>query len=564
VHISNPLYNLALCLVVICASWIRPTTGNAQDFLDSASKAQIASGVINKSILIMPQLNKLNFGFGRHEGIEFFYKKTISRIFFQDKQLNAKIIDVNINSSEIALELSHPILDTGTIRFQFSPKLLSQTTVQGIQTILLQTLGDENHQYVVLDPATKLYHLWSCNHFKDPGHMPLMKREDADQQGYRPSGFCFKNVIYLPDLAVEKAIEAEWSMRLRNYEPIEKESEKQAHLSAIGEKVLNNWPLKLLGYDYAFYLASSDEISAFAIPTGKIVVTTALFDSLDNDDGLEALLAYAIAHIEQRHSLKKYYDCLKDEEYSDAVKKLATLVGVLAGPASSGLSGALNIALPGESCSPHSLVGYRYDSVHQADSMVALYFDVHKNDRQGIASLIKKLQFSQLAVSLHPDMRFNPQKNPDDSRLRRVEETQFRYFNEGAHFVLNREKKPLVQLNLNYQQIFDDENYVHIYLVDKEILELEQVKEGVSDLWLTITDLNGVHQLEHQKDLLTEDMWGAHLTFSVKSDRKEKLLQDIKKIALTVGSAKGPADRLNDQPPRNYTFVPGKVDGSIF
>jgi hypothetical protein len=394
--------------------------------------------------------------------------------------------------------------------------------------------------------------------------MALMKREDADQQGYRPSGFCFKNVVYLPDLAVEKAIEAEWSMRLRNYEPIEMESEKQAHLSAIAETVLNNWPVKLLGYDYAFFVASSDEINAFAIPTGKIVITTALLDSLDNDDELEALLAYAIAHIEQRHSLKKYYNCLKDEEYTDAMKKLATLAGALAGPASSGLSGALNIALPGESCSPQSLVGYYNDSVYQADSMVALYFDVHKNDRQGIASLIKKLQFSQLTVDLHPDFQFRPQKEPDDSRLRRVEETQFKYFNEGAHFVLDRKEKPPVQLNLNYHQIFDDENYVHIYLVDKEILELEQFKEGVSDLWLSITDLTGVHQLEHQKDLLTEDIWGAHLTFSVKSDGKEKLLQDIKKVELTVGPAKGPNDRLNNQTPRNYTFVPGKVGGSIF
>ena len=562
--IRNPIGNFAFCLVIICVGGIWPTIGSAQVSLDSASKAQITSGVINTEIMIMPQLNKLNFGFGRHQGIEFFYEKTISRIFFQDKPLSAKIIGVNIDSSEIALELSHPNLGTGTIRFQFSSQLLKQTSVKGIQTILLETLGDENHQYVVLDPVNKLYHLWSCNHFSDPALMIHMKREDADQHGYRPSGFCFKKVVYLPDLAVEKAIEAEWSMRLRNYEPIEKESAKQAHLSAIGETVLNNWPVKLLGYDYAFYIASSDDINAFAIPTGKIVITTALLDSLDNDDELEALLAYAIAHIEQRHSLKKYYDCLKDEEYTNAMKKLATLAGALAAPASSGISGALNMALPGESCSPQSLVGYHYDYVHQADSMVALYFDVHKSDRQGVASLIKKLQFSQLAVDLHPDFRFKQQKNPDDSRLRRVKETQFRTFNEGGHFALNRKNKSPVQLSLTYHQIFEDESYVHIYLVDKEILELQQVKNGVSDLWLSITDATGVHQLEHQKDLLTEDMWGAHLTFSIKGDRKEKLLQDIQKVKLTVGPAKGPNDRLNNQTPGNYTFVPGKVDGPIF
>ncbi|MGD8492404.1 MAG: M48 family metalloprotease [Desulfobacterales bacterium] len=558
-QIYNLKRYLVVCLMIVCASCIWPTVGSPQDSLDQAISKKIVSGVVDKDILIMPQLNNLNFGFGRFKGHEYFYEKTISKIFFQDKKLNSSVIDVSIDGSEITLELSHRILGTGNIRFEFSQELLKLTTFEDIEKILLETLGDENHQYVVLDPSSKLYHLWSCNHFTDPALMARMKREDADQQGYRPSGFCFKKVVYLPDLAVEKAIEAEWSMRLRHYEPIEKASAKQSHLSSIGETVLNNWPVELLGYNYAFYLAASDEINAFAIPTGKIVITSALFDSLDNDDELEALLAYAIAHIEQRHSLKKYHDCLEDEEYANAMKKLATLAGALAGPASSGLSGALNMALPGESCSPQSLIGYHYDYVHQADSMVALYFDVHKNDRQGVASLIKKLQFSQLAVSLHPDMRFNPQTKPDDSRLRRVKETKFRYFNEGSHFRLSRNKKPPVQLNLKYHQIFDNENDVHIYLDDKAILELDQVKRGDLQLWLSITDNTGVHRFEYQKDSLTEDMWGAHLIFSVKADNRKKVLQETENIILTVGPAKGPSDRLNSRTAVTYTFVPGKV-----
>ncbi len=227
-----------ICLIILSATWNSPAFGRdgTNVFFDQKSKNQIISGVLNKELVIMPQLNKLNFGFGRYRGIEYYYEKTISKIFFQDKKLNAKIIDVSIEESEITLELSHPILGTGTVNFSFSANLLQQTTHQDIQKILLETLGDENHQYVILDPAGKLYHLWSCNHFADPSREARMKREDADQQGYRPSEFCFKKVVYLPELSVEKAIAAEWSMRLRNYEPIEKESEKQTHLSAIGKK----------------------------------------------------------------------------------------------------------------------------------------------------------------------------------------------------------------------------------------------------------------------------------------------------------------------------------------
>lgn len=552
-----------ICLIILSATWNSPAFGRdgTDIFFDKKSKTQIISDVLDKELAIMPQLNKLNFGFGRYRGIEYYYEKTISKIFFQDKKLNAKIIDVSIEESEITLELSHPILGTGTVNFSFSANLLQQTTHQDIQKILLETLGDENHQYVILDPAGKLYHLWSCNHFADPSREARMKREDADQQGYRPSEFCFKKVVYLPELSVEKAIAAKWSMRLRNYEPIEKESEKQTHLSAIGKKVLKNWPFKLLGYNYAFYLSSSSEINAFAIPTGKIIITTALFDSLDKDDELEALLVYAIANIEQRHSLKNYYDCLEDQEYTNAMKKLATVAGALTGPAGGGISGALNLALPGESCSPQSLIGYPSDYVQQADSMVALYFNIHKKERQEVVSLIKKLQFSELTVKLHPDLRLhNPPKIPDNTRIRRVQNIKFKYFNEGNHFVLKRSGKPPVQLNLKYHQIFKKENKVHIYLDEKALLQLDQSKNGKTVMWLSITDKTGVHRFAHQKDLLTEDVWGAHLTFSAATGKKKKFLQDTEKIVLTVGPARGPNDKLNDQPLKVYTFVPGTIE----
>jgi hypothetical protein len=554
---------LWICLIILSAIWNSAALGRdgSDVFFDKKSKNQIISGVLNKELAIMPQLNKLNFGFGRYRGIEYYYEKTISKIFFQDKKLNVTIIDVSIEESEITLELSHPILGTGTVNFSFSDKLLQQTTPQDIQKILLETLGDENHQYVVLDPASKLYHLWSCNHFADPSREARMKREDADQQGYRPSGFCFQKVAYLPELFVEKAIEAKWAMRLRNYGSIEKESEKQTHLSALGEKVLKNWPFKLLGYNYAFYLSSSSKINAFAIPTGKIIITTALFDSLDKDDELEALLVYAIANIEQRQSLKNYHDCLKGQEYTNAMKKLAAVVGALTGPAGGGISGALNLALPGESCSPQSLIGYQSDYVQPADSMVALYFDIHKKERQEVVSLIKKLQFSELTVKLHPDLRLqDPAKIPDNTRIRRVENIKFKYFNEGNHFVLNRSGKPPVQLNLKYHQIFKKENNVHIYLDEKALLQLDQIKNGKMVMWLSITDKTGVHRFAHQKDLLTEDVWGAHLTFSASTAKKKKFLQDTEKIVLTVGPTRGSNDRLNDQPLNDYTFVPGTIE----
>ena len=140
-----------------------------------------------------------------------------------------------------------------------------------------------------------------------------------------------------------------------------------------------------------------------------------------------------------------------------------------------------------------------------------------------------------------------------------MQNIKFKNFNESSHFILKRSGKPPVQLNLKYQHIFKDENKVHIYLDQKALVQLEQTGDGETDIELSATDKRGVHRFKHQYDLLTEDVWGAHLTFSASNHTENKFLQDPEKIVLTVGPTTGPNDRLNNQPAKNYTFVPGTI-----
>jgi hypothetical protein len=566
-----------ICLLVLCIAWHSPVSGKSDTSFDAKSKATIKKAALKKDLLIMPQLNKLNFGFGRHKGIEYFYEKTISKIFFQERKLEARVIDVIIEGPNITLELSHSILGPGTIKFFFSDELLEQTTDEGILMILLETLGDENHQYVVLDPQSKLYHLWSCNHSSDPNLSARMRREDAETQGYRASGFCFKKMLYIPQFLVEKALERDWAIRLRNYEPIENGSKKRALLTDMGKKVLQNWPLKRVGYDYAFYLSDSRRIDAFAMPTGKIIITTALFDSLANENELEALLVYAIAHIEQRHSLKEYYSCLQDEKYANVMKKLAELAGSLAGPASGVISGALNAALPETSCNPQSLGGYQNVYVQEADSMASLYFEAHGKDKRAIISLIKKLQFSDLSEKLHPDQRLTG-ANEDYyyERLKRVKNTRFMYFGNDKNFVLKRKGKPPVQLDLIGQRFYKKENTLLAYIDEKNLLQLNQDANGKLITKLLVKDKDGNHLFKLNDQFLTEDVWGAYLTFEASSPQKQNVLQEIEKVVLSLVPARGPADRessepgdklikvasdvLNDQTGTKYVFVPGTIE----
>lgn len=563
-------------LLALCIAWYSPVSGKSDASFDAKSEETIINGVLKKNLLIMPQLNKLNFGFGRYKGIEYLYQKNVSKLFFQDKKLKARVIDVIIENSDITLELSHPILGTGTIKFFFSKELLEQTTAEGIQKIVLETLGDENHQYVFIDPQSKSYHLWSCNHLPDPSLSARRRREDAEAQGYRASAFCFQKMLYIPNFSVEMALEREWSMRLRNYEPLEKSSKKQELLTEMGKTVLQNWPIKQIGYDYAFYLSDSHRIDAFAIPTGKIIITTALFDSLANQEELEALLAYAIAHVEQQHSLKEYFSCMEDEKYADAMNKLAGAASFLAGPASGVISGALSAVLPQTSCNPQSLGGYQNEYVQEADSMVAFYFDAHGKDKGAIVSLLKKLQFSDLAKKLHPDLSLtDPIEVSYNDRIKRVGNTRFAYFKKGRNFILKRKGKAPVQLDLICQRSYKKENKLLVYLDEKNLLPLKQDLNGEMITRLFVIDKDRKHHFELNDQFLTEDVWGAYLTFDASAPQTQKMLQDIEKVVLSVAPAKARYDReaitpedrsikrssgiLYDQATRNYTFVPGRI-----
>jgi hypothetical protein len=259
------------------------------------------------------------------------------------------------------------------------------------------------------------------------------------------------------------------------------------------------------------------------------------------------------------------------------MKKLADVAGSLAGPASGVISGALNAALPEASCNPQSLGGYQNEYVQEADSMAAFYFDVLGKDRGAIVSLLKKLQFSDLSEKLHPDLGLIRAAEVSYSdRIKRVENTRFVHFKKGGNFILEREEKPPVQLDLIYQRSYKKENKLLVYVDEKNLLPLNQDAGDKMITRLSAKDKDGKQSFELKDQSLTEDAWGAHLTFEASISQRQKPLQDIEEVVLSVTPTRAPHDRestapedrlikrasgaLNDQTARNYFFVPGTID----
>lgn len=57
-------------------------------------------------------------------------------------------------------------------------------------------------------------------------------------------------------------------------------------------------------YKYQWLVLKSNDINAYAMPGGVVVVNSALIEKADNADELAAVLAHEVQHVEKRHALK--------------------------------------------------------------------------------------------------------------------------------------------------------------------------------------------------------------------------------------------------------------------
>jgi hypothetical protein len=532
------------------------------DSFDKKTQKTITKGVLDNQITIVPQLNKLNFGLGRYDGINFYFKKSLSKIFFQDHSIEARVTAVEFDDLKVSLDLFHPALGDGNLRFVFDRDLISRITDEDLRKILLTSIGDENNLYVFADPESKIFHLYTCLHTKDESKLIRMTIEEARRQSFRECAFCFKKVLYLPDMAVEMEIEREWSELLHDYEPLMDGSARQSKMSNLGQRILRNWPFTLLGYDYSFHLIESSTMNAIAIPTGKIVVSTALLEALENEEEREALLLLAIAHIEMRHSLRQYQMKLHASKNSDAMKSLVKAAGSVAGmfPGGSliGTLGSLPFkASPGRHT---SVAGFDEDFDKEADALAALYFDLYHENRDNLSSLIQKMQLVQMTKLLHPELGDGQKEFYFNDRIKRLEDTKFLYFSDQNSFVFKKKNRLPLQLDFIYQSIIENESRLILYINDRSLLPDFSEANGGGTLSILVQDKNGDQEFKLLGKYTTKDLWGARLTFKASGNNKQRFIRDTERVRLELTFPAKTGDRREGRIVEHLMFVKGKLE----
>ena len=153
----------------------------------------------------------------------------------------------------------------------------------------------------------------------------------------------------------------------------------------LGARVLDGWPVPLKGYRYRFQVVDSDDINAFAVPTGYIFVTRGLLESLETEHELAAILAHEIAHVESRHSYRRWRNA----------QNLSMVTGIL-GALAGGTDNAADdvVAAMTSFTAGLFMAGHGRDREREADLFASFYLNDTDIGDQSLLNSFRKLKFA--------------------------------------------------------------------------------------------------------------------------------------------------------------------------
>jgi len=162
---------------------------------------------------------------------------------------------------------------------------------------------------VEVTPGERLYHIPRSGHLYGK-NVVFMSRGIADEKGFEPCKICFPTASHLTD--TEKELNSlAWIYVIQNYfviPPSEitnpEEIKKVDRFLRVWGKIGQHCRRPLT--ESKLYLLRSDDFNAFVISDGSIFITKGLFDIVDSDEEIAAVLAHESGHYSERHLLKRY------------------------------------------------------------------------------------------------------------------------------------------------------------------------------------------------------------------------------------------------------------------
>ncbi len=172
----------------------------------------------------------------------------------------------------------------------------------------------------------------------------------------------------------------------------------QAYIDGIGGRLVSSAGGSVFPID--FFVIKESEPNAFAIPGGRVFLTTGLVSLVEREDELAGVLSHEIAHVVRRHIAERI----------DASKRLniATLAGAVAGILIGG-SGGGAIMAGSLAVSESEKLRYTRENESEADRLALAYMTQAGFDGRDMISFLKKIyRTSHLDTSFPPYLSTHP------------------------------------------------------------------------------------------------------------------------------------------------------------
>lgn len=303
-------------------------------------------------------------------------------LFPASRELRVRVKDADPEGDHIEIELESGDGVEGRVSF-FGREVPVAVFRLWMDEIFETETPEERFERYWADSVTGVLHVRGADHMIPAGErVPYRTFDEAGRHDHELCMVCFQApsdlIGYDEELEMQRAALAQVR---REYREVP-DRVAQAEMQRLGEEMLADWPAPLKGYGYRFALVDSPGVNAFALPAGRIFVTTGLLDLFETEAELKAVLAHEIAHVESRHSRRK-------QTGADAGRAIGGLLGVIG--AARGDRRLMAAAAATDIVGALAFMNYGREREREAD-MFASVFLARTNETDGLVGTFDKLQ----------------------------------------------------------------------------------------------------------------------------------------------------------------------------
>ncbi len=190
-------------------------------------------------------------------------------------------------------------------------RLISPKDMNGEQAreALMAMAGDDGGPSaapVAANPESHLYHRVGAAHTNPRASMESYPSlVAAEAKGFQPCHICFvetNRMLAHDDL--ERELGKALASQVEQEYPLSLDPVKNERVQRVGRRLVEK--NHLLDQGYRFVVLDSDEVNAFAVPTGPLYITRGLLEVVESDAELATILGHELSHAELHHSRKQY------------------------------------------------------------------------------------------------------------------------------------------------------------------------------------------------------------------------------------------------------------------